>query len=212
VQRAGCSARVGAMRRRSRTRLAALLIGSAALLLSPPASAHDRKVIGPLRLSIGWGNEPAFTGAANFVEVAVTDLAGTAVSQVRGSLSVEVSFGGERIVLPLVPAGGELRAPLVPTRPGTYTFHLTGTLRGRAVDTTSTCSDTTFACVTDVAEAQFPVKDPSNGQLEERLTRALPRAEHARGTAKTARNLAVAALVVAGVALAAGLVSALRRR
>src|SRR5206468_575953 len=128
----------------------------------------------------------------------LADGAGRPVLQPGGALTAEVSFGGARTQLPLLPSQqhGEYRAALVPTRPGTYGMRITGTVRGRQVDTAATCSEQTFACVDDSSAIQFPATDPSNGQLAERLARGLPRAEAARGTASTARNLALAALVL----------------
>jgi hypothetical protein len=182
----------------------------AALLLTlpPPASAHETQGVGRFRLTMGWGDEPAFSGSKNFVEVTVSDAAGDPVTDLSGPLTVEVSFGDELIVLPLLPAGerpGKFRAWLVPTRPGTYTFHITGRVQGQTIDTRSTCSDKTFDCVTDVSEVQFPAKEPSAGQLAERVSRALPRAERAVDTAARAWNVALAALAVAVLALAAAI-------
>jgi hypothetical protein len=92
-------------------------------------------------------------------------------------------------------------APVVPTRPGTYTFHLTGKVRNQSIDITTTCSEKTFDCVQDGAAIQFPVKDPPAGQVVERLERSLPRAELALESAKRAQTMAAAALAVATLAL-----------
>jgi hypothetical protein len=171
---------------------------------------------GPVRVTLGWGNEPARTGAENFVQVALAAASGAPVDTPPGALAVQVSFGPAVADLPLVRAGrpGQLRAALVPTRPGTYAFHVTGTVRGRAVDASATCSDRTFDCVTDSAEVQFPVKEPSNSQLAQRLARELPRAQRASDTADSARALAAGALAMAALALVAalGLGVRLRRR
>lgn len=176
------------------------------LLLSAAVSTHEHQVVGQYRLTIGWGDEPAFSGSKNFVSVAVSDAAGMPVADLNGSLAVEILFGDERLMLPLRPAWqrpGELRAWLMPTRSGTYTFHITGTVKDQRIDTMSTCSDKTFDCVSDLSEMQFPVKDPSAGQLAEGVSRALPRAERAIDTATGAQRMAIAAIVVAVLALVA---------
>jgi len=199
----------------ARCRLAVALGLTAILLTFPPdASAHERKAAGGFRLTIGWGDEPAFSGFRNSVVVDVADAAGGPVKDLDGPLTVEVSFGDERLTLPLVPDGqrpGEVRAWLVPTRPGTYTFHITGKVKGQTIDATSTCSDSTFDCVTDVSEIQFPAKDPSTGQLADRVSRALPRAEQAQAAAASARTIAIAAIAVAALALAAAIGFGVRR-
>jgi hypothetical protein len=185
------------------------------LIAASSAVAHETKAVGGMRLTVGWGEEPAFSGFRNFVEVDVADGAGHPVVDLGGgALSAEVSFGDEHIPLSLVPARGQpgkFRAWIVPTRPGTYSFHVTGMIKGQAVDMTSTCSDTTFACVADVSDIQFPIKDPSAGQLADRLTRELPRAEGAMEAASSARTLAIAGLAGAVVALGAAIGFGMRK-
>ena len=176
------------------------------LAAAATASAHERKTAGPYTLTIGWGDEPAFTGFRNAIEVDVVETASGAVPDLTtATLTVDVSFADQHVTLPLRPVfrqPGKLRAFLVPTRAGTYSFHFAGTINGLTVEATSTCSDTTFACVADVGAIQFPAKDPSAGQLAERMDRALPRAEGASTAAATARTIAIGALVIAALALA----------
>jgi hypothetical protein len=186
------------------------------LVACASVSAHVTKEIGGLRFTIGWGDEPAFSGFRNAVEVDVADAAGKPVVDLGGgTLSADVSFGDERVLLSLLPVRrepGKFRAWLVPTRPGTYAFHVTGIVNGQTVDLTATCSDTTFACVGDVAEIQFPVKDPSAGQLADRITRSLPRAESAIAVATFARTLATIGLAGAVIAIGAAVLIGARKR
>jgi hypothetical protein len=186
----------------------ALLIGTGAVL------AHEKKNAGSLVLTIGWSDEPAFSGARNAIEIDVADAAGKAVSDPDASLTVEVTFGSERTTVPLAAAAqepGKYRAWLVPTRAGVYAFHVSGTIRRQAVNVTSTCSDTTFACVVDSATLQFPARDPSPGQLADRIARTAPRAEAAVGRAAGARLISFAALGVAVLALGVALLRGRRR-
>ena len=174
------------------------------LLFCSPASAHETQVVGDLRLTVGWGEEPALTGAPNTIELSVTDLAGAPVTDPAASLTVEIAFGGDRLVRALAPGEvpGTFAARVIPTRAGTYTFRVTGTLRGVAIDLTSTCSDTTFDCVGDVGDIQFPVREPSVGQVEARLDREVARAGRAAAAAASARKLAFGAIAVAVGAVA----------
>src|SRR3990170_7202059 len=64
--------------------------------------AHDRKTAGALTLVLGWGTEPAFSGAVNAVVVTLTDRTGP-LAKADGELSVEVTFGTERVTLALEP-------------------------------------------------------------------------------------------------------------
>ncbi len=189
---------------------ARVLTAAIALLLCTGAvSAHEKKNAGSLALTIGWSDEPAFSGVRNAIEVDVADGAGKAVADPDASLAVEVTFGTDRTTLPLAPAAqdpGKYRAWLVPTRAGVYTFHVSGTIRRQAVDVTSTCSDTTFACVGDATAIQFPGGDPSPGQLADRIARTAPRADAAAGRADLARQISFAALAVSVLALSVVLV------
>lgn len=169
--------------------------------------AHDRKTAGPLTVVLGWATEPAYSGSLNAVIVSLSDRGGP-LSKAEGSLTVEVAFGTERTTLALEPVPNrphEFHAAMVPTRAGTYAFRVTGTINKQPIDVSSTCSDSTFHCVTDAAAIQFPVKDPTVGQLAERVDRALPRAADAGAAAAGARTLALIALgiSVAGLIVAA---------
>jgi hypothetical protein len=163
---------------------------------------------------MGWLQEPAFTGSANSVQVVVSDLSGVPVSRADAALTVQVSFGSARVTLPLLPvkAPGELRAELIPTEPGTYAFHVTGTVLSRAIDVAATCSDRTFSCVAAASDVQFPAKDPSNVEIADGLARALARAQRATDAASNARTIAIAAIVLAALVLAAGAGAGLRAR
>ena len=192
-----------------------LIVTGLVLALSPPASAHVVEPSGPFRVTMGWGVEPALTGAQNFVEVSVEDASGAPVRPRAGELSVEVTFGATARTMPLAPSdeGGGLRAVLVPTRPGTYAFHVTGTLRGRPVDVRATCSERTFDCVQDAAAFQFPAREPSTGEVAQRADRQTARATRdAKDSADDARTLALVAVIVAALALVAAVVLGLRGR
>jgi hypothetical protein len=194
-----------------------LAISAVAVILTATVTAHDAHVVGPYRIEIGWGDEPAFTGVRNSVVVEITDARTRAPVDdlAGGSLSVEIVFGNERMVLPLQPAGGrghELRALIVPTRAGTYTFHLTGTVRSQAIDLTSTCSEKTFDCVVSASAIQFPAKDPSPGELGDRVERAMPRADRAIESAARAEKIALSAVGVSAAAAVIAVGFGLRRK
>ena len=204
------------MRRRAPIWRVPILVLTGLMIVSAPAAvAHVTRPSGPFEVSFGWGNEPPYSGEGNFVEVGLADRSGAPVGAPPGALRVEVTFSGARTTLPLVPDGeqpGSFRAALVPTRPGTYAFHITGTVRGQAIDTAATCSERTFECVNDISEVEFPVKDPSAGDLAQAVTRVQPRVNDAADTADSARAIAIAAIAVAVVSLLSALWLGLRRR
>ncbi|MGH9140699.1 MAG: hypothetical protein ACRD3J_19770 [Thermoanaerobaculia bacterium] len=192
---------------------ASITVAALVAMLAAAVSGHEKKTVGGVQLTIGWADEPVFSGARNAVELRVADAAGVPMDDPDASFMVDVSFGDERITLPLVrtrePA--VFKAWLLPNRSGTYTFHITGKVKGQPIDTTSTCSDKTFDCVTDVSAIQFPAKDPSMGQLAERVNRTLPREEQALEQTAGARRMAVASIVVAALALGGVIFVSLRR-
>src|SRR5262249_38103413 len=112
----------------------------------------------------------------NAIELAVTE-GGAPVNDPAASLTVDVTFGAEKVVRPLTPTNtpGRFSADLIPTRAGTYAFRVHGTVKGTNIDITSTCSDRTFDCVKNPSELQFPAKDPSTGELASRLERETSR-------------------------------------
>lgn len=199
--------------RRIRRGLITTLILILTFRVATPA-AHERRTVGQLQLTIGWSDEPVFSGSRNAVELRVADLSGAAVNDPEAVLTVEVSFGEARITVPLrrTREPGTFKGWLLPNRPGTYTFHITGRVRQQVVDVTSTCSATTFDCVNDVGAIQFPAQDPTLGQLADRVTRALPREERTAETGLTTRSIAMAGLALAGLALASAVVTGVRRR
>jgi hypothetical protein len=179
-------------------------VAAVVCLTAGAVSAHDRKIAGRFVLTIGWEDEPALAGFKNAIDVAVADAAGAPVVDPVASLTVDVSFGSDRVTLPLRPAGrqpGRYRAPLIPTRAGTYTFRVAGMVGAQPIELSSSCSDTTFECVADAADLQFPARDPTTGQLAERIGRGLPRVEAAAGRASSARLVALAAIAIAAAAL-----------
>ncbi len=66
---------------------------------------------------------------------------------------------------------GDYEAALIPTAPGDYTFHLTGSIDGTAVDETATSSDSTFNSVVDSTGIQFPNQLPALTDIITRLDR-----------------------------------------
>ena len=83
----------------------------------------------------------------------------------RRALTVTVSYGDQEQEFALAPtydaeAGtgtpGEYAALVIPTAPGDYTFHVTGTIEGVKVDLRSTSSPKTFSPVEDASAVAVP--------------------------------------------------------
>ena len=209
---------------------ATAVTGSAmfALLLASSASAHENVKAGKVEFEIGFLNEPAYAGFQNGVFLAIQDGSGHPVTDAAETLTVTVVFGDQRMEVPLEPrfdadAGGgpgQYVAAFIPTRPGAYTFQLFGTLAGQRIDGEFTSSPKTFDEVVDPTSVEFPVKDPTLGQVAERLNREFPRIngriaaaqQSATDTADDAETLAYIAVGLAALGLIVSLVAGSRRR
>jgi hypothetical protein len=152
------------------------------LLLVGVADAHTVKHAGPYTIEIGWQHEPTYVGETNGVQIIVTDAHHQPVNDLKeDDIKVVVSTGsvqsGELTFAPgfdLVEGEGnfgEYNAPIEPTAPGDYTFHLTGAIHGQAVDITVTSGDETFDTVKGTSDLQFPDKLPTLTEVVTRLDR-----------------------------------------
>jgi hypothetical protein len=177
------------------------------------ASAREKLTVGTVQLTIGWGEEPAFAGSRNSISLEVSDLSGAPLADPGARLSVDVTFGERRVSLPLLSAGqpGHFRAWIVPTRAGSYAFHIAGSFKSESIDITAVCSEKTFPCVTDPVDIHFPEKDSTPAQLADWTARAQPRIDQALDDASEARRLSFASLALAIVALGVGISRRARR-
>lgn len=168
----------------SRLRRLAPAIALLALLTvsAGSATAHVIEHPGAYTLALGWQREPAYVGVLNAVQVVITDSAGKPVADLApDDLSAVVSTAGQQSA-PLAFANGfdedtglgkegEYDASILPTSPGDYTFHLTGTIRGTAVDVTESSSEQTFDSVVGTTDVEFPAKLPTMAEVSTRLDR-----------------------------------------
>ncbi len=117
--------------------MACTLAAVALIIGAPAASAHAQRHAGPIHMEIGFGTEPAYVGQPNSVQIILTEH-GKPVVDLGGSLKIQVSFGGQQTELPLQAnfevggdgTPGDYRAWFIPSQPGPYTFHFTGTVHG----------------------------------------------------------------------------------
>ncbi|HTC85571.1 MAG TPA: hypothetical protein VK656_02640, partial [Candidatus Acidoferrum sp.] len=114
---------------------ASIVAALAMLLLATSVQAHIVKSFGSYTVALGWVHEPTYVGQLNAVQAFVTGSNGKAVTDLAaGDLKVVVTAGGQvSASMDLAPTydtdtglgtPGDYEAPLVPTIPGDYTFHL----------------------------------------------------------------------------------------
>jgi hypothetical protein len=206
------------------------VLGAAVLLAAlaaAPASAHAENKAGRYTFVVGFGDEPAYAGQPNSLQVIIsrdgkpaTDLDGLMAHAYYGR---KADPKLENAMMPLEPhfgddwgTPGDYRSFFVPTQAGAYTFHLKGKLGTQKVDLVVPSGPETFGDVNDPATSAFPaVKDPTTAQLAQRLDRETTRLSGtvavaaaaqraAEETADQARLLALGGLLVGIVGLVVG--------
>jgi hypothetical protein len=194
-----------------RTLTAVGLLGVSLAFIAPgAASAHERRTVaGDYTFVVGFLKEPAFQDETNGIDLRVTKNGDEPVEGLDKTLKAEVVVGPNALPLELRPrfrVPGAYNGEFVPTRPGTYSFHFTGTIEGKAVNETFESGPGRFNDVEAVAPLQFPDKVPSGVDLQ----RAVAAAE---GRASTATTLAAigGAVGLLGVLLAVWSLASQRR-
>jgi len=135
----------------------ALALGT--FLIPSGTSAHEHRTVATdYEFVVGFINEPAVQGELNGVSLAVTK-GDEPVTGLDETLKVEVIFGDQSKTFDLNAVWGEdgsYEAPFIPTQPGDYTFHFTGTIDGTEVDETFTSSPDGFDSVAPRSDYEFP--------------------------------------------------------
>lgn len=211
----------------------------ASATLAAPTLAHTGHEVGDYLIEIGWLHEPAFVGQPNAVQLTISDHhdASPILDLRSDDLTVVVSTAGASsaslVFEPAFDAAektgslGEYDAALVPTAPGDYSFHITGSIAGTAVDLTVASGEETFDAVVASTGLEFPAKMPTLTEVGTRLDRidarieelqtagdgsqseALQLAEDARNAANAAQDAADAANRNALFGLIVGLIGIL---
>jgi hypothetical protein len=194
-------------------------------LSAAPASAHEERAVGKYQVAVGFGDEPAYAGVENSVQMLLrTASDDQPVTDLGSTLKVDIIFGSKSMSLTMEPffevgefgTPGDYRAFFIPTAPGNYTFHFTGKILGQKIDERFTSSSTTFSSVVDPSTVQFPEKAPSNVELATRLDQESERTTasiaDAQSAASSARTIAWVGVIVGGLGLITAIVALTRKR
>ncbi|HEU4831556.1 MAG TPA: hypothetical protein VFU18_02505 [Actinomycetota bacterium] len=217
-------------KRSMRAMFAAALAVAPMLLGAAPALAHEGRKLGDLEMEVGWATEPAYSGEVNSVQILLVH-DGKPVVDLGDTLDVEVTFGDQTQTFSLEPffeegefgTPGDYRAWLIPTTPGQYSFRVTGTIDGEDVDETFTSGPKTFDDVQNPQSVEFPVQQPSTGELAERIDRVEPRLTSAisdvqadvqttSDDASSAKTIGLIGLVVGAIGLVVAIVALVASR
>lgn len=162
-----------------------IVVVLALILAVAPAAAHEGREVGEYVIVFGWRVEPAFAGQVNGPELRVEHHdTGEPAEGLEETLQLTVSFGDQTKTLVVYPVWGEpghYTADLLPTRPGDYSFHLTGTIGDREVDETFSSADGEFSTIEPLSDIQFPVVDDEVAALQAQIDELRAQIETLRG-------------------------------
>lgn len=184
---------------------AALGLAAALGAIASPASAHEVRVVGKYKLTVGWAAEPAFVNVPNALFLQIRDAqTEQGVEGLDETLQAQIIVGGgaQTRDLPLEPSDeqpGLYLGSIVPTLVGDYSFRISGTIEGQAIDETFSSGPETFDPVEDIAELQFPPTPPSKAGSDS-------------GSDDTSLILAIVAIATGGVGIAVGVIALATRR
>ncbi|MGH2365431.1 MAG: choice-of-anchor X domain-containing protein [Chloroflexota bacterium] len=182
--------------------LSSALIGLS-LLLPLAASAHEARDVGKYHFLVGFIQEPTVQNQLNGIDLTITTTAGNKpVVGANKTLQAAVIVGGNAKVMPLdlepasdeSPNDGKYAAYFIPTLPGSYTFHFTGSIKGDPIDQEFSSGPNTFGDVQAAQPLEFPLQQPGAGALQAQLSAT-------QSAANQGRVIGIAGLVVALIAI-----------
>src|SRR5919197_4286382 len=104
------------------------------------AYAHITKKFGNLLIEVGWSNEPSLVGELNNVIVQVNQTSSknsqTPVINALGNMDIAVKYGGVTKPLDFAPSEqteGLYNGQMIPTRVGSYSIVLNGTIQNQKI-------------------------------------------------------------------------------
>ena len=168
-----------------------LLIFSISPFVIKPASAHITKVFGNYLVTVGWQNEPAYSGLLNAPIVEVKKGSGDSAKPVINALAnmqISIKYGSVTKQLDFVPdstVDGQYVSPLIPTKVGSYSLVMKGTVENQNIDTEIALDD-----VAGIDTLNFPPSssaDTSNiGQVGTIINQLTSDIEDAKSSANSA--------------------------
>jgi hypothetical protein len=190
---------------------ATLVVVSSFAIYAGAVSAHERRMVGPYQLVVGWLNEPAYVGLVNSLDLRVSDTRVTPAKAIEGlekTLTVDIQTGGLGS-LPLTVTArfgtpGAYNGYVMPTATGTYTFTIKGKIESQDVNEKFESGPGRFGDIESTTALQYPNKVPAADELTKSLG-------DLQSGIDQARLLSGAAVVIGIVALGAAFAMSRRR-
>lgn len=152
-----------------------------------PASAHITRTFGNYIVEVGWNDEPVYTGLMNEIQVTIKKGSGDSAKPVINALKdmqVSIKYGTVTKQLDFVPSqteDGQYVSPVLPTRVGSYSLVLKGTVESQSIDSEIPLDD-----VESVSKLNFPESGSSGdnsanlGQISSTLSQLTNDIEEAK--------------------------------
>ena len=190
--------------------------------VTPAASAHEKRNVGPYTFVVGFLNEPAYAGQENSIDFTICKgnqcnytvqdglrVVANPVNNANQTLKAEVSQGGAAsLALPLEARyanPGKYASYFVPSKVGTYTFHIFGTLSGMKIDEKFVSGPNTFSDAEQIHV--YPSANTQNAQTTQAATstqsQTPAQVQAAQNSANTAMTLGIVGIIVGVLGLAA---------
>ncbi|MBV8821644.1 MAG: hypothetical protein JO125_07225 [Chloroflexi bacterium] len=177
---------------------------------SVAAFAHEVRPVGPYTFVVGFLNEPAYAQLQNSLDLTICTgdkcnytvqdglrVVANPVNNADQTLKAEVIMGSAApLALPLEPRyanPGKYASYFIPSKVGTYIFHIFGTLNGMNIDEKFTSSPKTFSDVNQIHV--YPATSAAGTQEQ---------VQAAQNSASTATTLGIVGIVLGLLGLAAG--------
>ena len=159
-------------------RLIAVAVAALLTMLSAGAvTAHEERNVAGYSFEVGFIDEPVFVGDKSGLRLLRPQGRHSRRRCTKSTVKAEVIYQGQKRDLPIEAREddpGAYQSEFIPTAAGAYTFHLTGTVEGQAIDESFTSSPTGFNKVQALSSGQFPVVFPAQADVIADARRAGP--------------------------------------
>jgi len=169
-----------------------LLVISVSPFAIKSASAHITKVFGNYLVTVGWENEPVYNGLLNAPIVEVKNGSGDSAKPVINALAnmqISIKYGSVTKQLDFVPSStvdGQYVSPLIPTKVGTYSLIMKGTIENQQIDTEIPLDDVASIDTLNFPQSGSSVDSSNIGQVGPIITQLTNDIEEAKNSANSA--------------------------
>lgn len=145
------------------------------IVLLPPVHAHTTVAVESYSIEVGWGTEPPVVGYRNSIvfyisEQGESEGVSAGVRNAFGDLDAVIKFGGVTKPLDINAdvKSGHYFANIIPTRTGTYSVELSGTIGDSAVSVDVPVEDAENTAILDFPPR--PAGNENTGQLQQAIS------------------------------------------